>query len=241
MKGSIIKKSVWVLALSASLVSQAFSAEEYSAIQAQLKKVIPDAPAAQITPSPFPGVYQVSVGPMVIYMSKDGQYLLNGDLIRLDTRENLTELAKASARKSELDKIEESTLIVYPAQGEQKHRVTVFTDIDCPYCAKLHKEIPELNKAGIAVRYMAHPRSGLATPSYLKAVSVWCSADKGKTMDEAMKGGVVEPKTCKNPVENHMMQAELFGVNGTPNIVLDSGELLPGYVPAKELIKLLAK
>lgn len=236
-----VKKLSAALVLSSCLLSSAFAAEDYSAIQAQLKKVIPNAPAATVVPSPFPGVYQVNVGPMVVYMSKDGQYLLNGDLIRLDTRENLTELAKAGMRKAELDKMDASSMIIYPAQGEQKHRITVFTDIDCPYCAKLHKEIPELTKAGIAVRYLAYPRSGLATPSYQKAVSVWCAGDNLKTMDEAMRGEAVASNTCVNPVEAHMQQAELFGVNGTPNILLDSGELLPGYVPAKELIKLLAK
>ena len=208
-------------------------------IQQQLQKIIPNAPQASIVESVIPGMFEVSVGPLIIYMSADGKYAFNGSLINLDTRENLTDLSKANARNEAMAKVPESSMIVYPANGKQKHVITVFSDIDCPYCHKLHKEIPEMNQAGITVRYMAYPRSGLNSPSYFKAVSAWCADNPAKAMDDAMLGKTLPKKQCDNPVEMHMEQAQFFGVNGTPNIILDDGNMIPGYVPAKELVQIL--
>jgi thiol:disulfide interchange protein DsbC len=222
-------------------VALAGPAEDKQVIQAQLKQIIPDAPPAQIEPSVIQGLYEVSVGPMVLYMTADGKYAFNGSLIDLETRENLTEAAKAEARKAQMAKVPQESMIVYPAKGDVKHTITVFSDIDCPYCHKLHKEIPALNEAGVTVRYLAYPRSGINTPSYHKAVSVWCSEDPAKRMDDAMIGKAVPPKRCDNPVADHMRLAREFGVNGTPNIILERGDLLPGYVPAQELIQLLRR
>lgn len=228
--------------LSVSLVSSMtmnVSAADTTAIETQLKTMLPNTAKATVTPTPVEGLYQVQVGMTVVYMSADGKYLLNGNLIELESRDNLTDLAKSSARQSAMRSISESSMIVYPAKGKQTHFITVFSDIDCPYCAKLHKEIPALNEAGITVRYLGYPRSGMGSPSYYKAVSVWCAKDSVKAMDDAMLGKPIESKVCVNPVRDHIMEAERFEVNGTPNIILDNGELLPGYVPAKELIKIL--
>ena len=177
-----LKKSLLVVALTGLCSGMAFAANEAeispdvkNVIQQQLQKIIPNAPQANIEASVVPGLYEVAVGPLVIYMSEDGKYAFNGSLINLDTRENLTDMAKAKARNNAMAKVPESSMILYPAKGEQKHVVTVFSDIDCPYCHKLHKEIPAMNEAGITVRYMAYPRSGVDTPSYFKAVSAWCA------------------------------------------------------------------
>lgn len=228
-----------VMAETAASTKQAVTPEVKQVIQAQLLKIIPNAPQANIESSVIPGMFEVAVGPLVIYMSADGKYAFNGSLIDLETRENLTDMAKAKARNEAMAKVPESSMILYPAKGQQKHVVTVFSDIDCPYCHKLHKEIPAMNEAGITVRYMAYPRSGVNTPSYFKAVSAWCSDNPAKAMDDAMAGKMLPKKECENPVSMHMEQAQYFGVNGTPNLILDNGDMIPGYVPAKELIQLL--
>lgn len=240
-----IQKNIWagVLAstvlLSVAPVTQA--ADDYAAIKHRLQTIIPtNANNAVITKSAVQGVYQVQLGMTVVYMSKDGRFLINGSLVDLDTQTNLTRKAQANARKIALTGIPEETMIVYPGkEGKKQHTITVFSDIDCPYCKKLHEEIPKLNKAGVTVRYIAYPRAGVNSPSYNKAVSVWCADDKNKAMDEAMSGKTPVSKTCKNPVKDHMMQAEVFEVSGTPNIILDSGDMLPGYVPANKLIQML--
>lgn len=219
------------------------AADDTSAIQDRLQTIIPnDAKNAEITATPVPGLYQIKIGMTVVYMSQDGKHLVNGNVIDLDTNKNLTKQTQNEVRKLALSNVAESSMIVYPAKegkNKAKHTITVFTDIDCPYCAKLHKEIPALNEAGINVRYLAYPRSGMGSPSYFKAVSVWCAKDPLKAMDDAMVGLPPESKQCQNPVRDHMMQAQIFEVNGTPNMILDTGELIPGYAPAKELIAIL--
>ncbi|MBD3612356.1 MAG: DsbC family protein [Hydrogenovibrio crunogenus] len=233
---SVVKRlglSMMVLAASNQV------AADEAAIQKKLNQLIPNAAAANIKESVIPNLYEVSLGAKIIYMSGDGQYIVNGHIINLDTRENVTEQALNQTRKTELDKLSASTMIVYPAKGEKKRTITVFSDIDCPYCRKLHKEIPALNQAGIEVRYMAYPRAGVGSDAYKKAVSVWCAKDSATAMNDAMTTGQVALKTCQNPVKQHMQQAENFGVTGTPNIIFDSGKMIPGYAPANELIKLL--
>jgi len=240
----LLQKGLRGLAFSALLFSAGLSAAEsempndLADIKAQLTNMLEDSSSAVITPTPVVGLYQIQVGMTVVYMSQDGQYLLNGSLVDLTTLANLTEGAKSATRKSLMDAVDVDSMIIYPAKGDPKHYMTVFTDIDCPYCAKLHRDIPELNKAGITVRYLSYPRTGVGSESYLKAVSVWCSKKSDKVMNEAMRGGAVKSLSCQHPVDKHLKLARDFSVNGTPNIVLDSGEILPGYVPANEIIKI---
>lgn len=229
-----------VLLTSATAVQAAGA--DTAAIKKRLQAIVPNgSDLAKITQTAIPGLYQIQLGMTVVYMSKDGQFLVNGNLINLDSNKNLTKLAQSKARKVALADISEDSMIVYPVTGDKgkQHTITVFTDMDCPYCAKLHKEVPALNKAGVEVRYLAYPRAGMGSPSYFKAVSVWCADDPAKSLDDVMHGIPPEKKQCKNPVREHMMHAEAFEVNGTPNIILDNGDLIPGYVPAKKLIQLL--
>ena len=125
----------------------------------------------------IPGLFEVSYGPDVIYISKDGHYVLQGDLIDAETRQNLTESVRASARLKLINALDQKTMIVFAPQNV-KHTVTVFTDVDCAFCRKLHSQIADYNRFGIAIRYLAFPRTGVNTESYYKAVSVWCSADR---------------------------------------------------------------
>ncbi|GAB6069573.1 bifunctional protein-disulfide isomerase/oxidoreductase DsbC [Thiomicrorhabdus hydrogeniphila] len=241
----IMQKKIWVGVLTGAVLltgaplSQA--ADDTAIIKQRLQTIIPtNAKHAVITKTSIDGLYQIQLGMTVVYMSKDGKYLVNGNVVDLDTQINLTREAQAKARKVALTAIPENSMIIYPGKaGKTQHTITVFSDIDCPYCSKLHKEVPELNAAGVTVRYIAFPRDGVDSPSYKKSVSVWCADDKKTAMDKAMQGEPIQSKTCKNPIKEHIKQAEIFEVNGTPNIILESGDLLPGYVPAKKLIQML--
>lgn len=235
---TIINRFTFILSmLMFGFVSSAFA--DIQTIQQTLKKMVPDAPDAKITQSVIPGLYQVILGTRVLYIDQDAKYVLSGNLISLNTRENLTQSAENGVRKSILAGLDETKMVIYPSKGETKYTITVFSDIDCPYCRKFHAEIPALNEAGIKVRYLSFPRAGVGSESYHKAVSAWCATDRVKALNQVMSGVTIPEKTCKNPVVNDMKLAELFGVNGTPNLLLDDGELLPGYVPAKDLIRKL--
>ena len=182
-------------------------------------------------------------GPRLVYVTEDARFLLQGSIIDMQTRENITE---PRLMKAKIDAVEgvgvENMLVFSPPEGTAvKHRVNVFTDIDCGYCRKLHAEMPEYNKNGIEIRYLFYPRAGRGTESYKKAVRVWCSQDRHKAMDIAKAGNPVPASNtnCENPVDGHMALGTMVGVSGTPALVLDDGQLVPGYVPAARLVKML--
>ncbi len=236
-RGKIAASVAAAVALTMAITVQAGDVEN---IQKGLAKLLPGSPPDSIEPTPIKGLYQVMVGPQVLYMSGDGKYLLQGTLVDIPGKRNLTEPAEEKAKLAAIKRVGEDKMISFGSK-DAKHTITVFTDIDCPYCAKLHKEMPKYNKAGIRVRYMFFPRAGVGSSSYEKAIAVWCAADRKKALTDAKAGKPIEMKKCDNPVLQHMKLGEAMGVRGTPAIVLDDGEMLPGYVPASRLAAYLDK
>lgn len=192
----------------------------------------------EIKPSPIPGLYQVIAPPMVIYMTKDARYVVNGDIVDLVHQVNISAAERAKAKQQALAKVSEKDMIIYKPK-QVKHVVTVFTDIDCPYCRKLHSEIPEYNKRGIEIRYMAYPRAGIGSRSYHEAVAAWCAKDRKKALLMAIQGEPIPQKTCKNPVAAEYKLGMELGINGTPTIILANGQVVPGYAPPEQLSMVL--
>lgn len=193
-----------------------------------------------VTATPIPGIYEVAYGAQLFYVSEDGKYLFKGDIYDLQKRVSLTEEHRAGARLAALNALGESSMIIYPAKGKAKHTITVFTDIDCGYCRKLHQGMAEMNNLGITVRYLSFPRAGVNSDSYYKAVKVWCAKDRNKAMDLAKTDQpVAETKNCDAPILRHMALAQSFGVSYTPAIVLDDGRLIPGYLSPQQLASVL--
>jgi len=228
---------IFAAAAAFTLAAPAF-AEAPAAIEARLKQVLPELQIDSVTETPVPGVYEVMLGSQVIYVSRDGRYMMQGRLIDLETREDLTEPRRSAARKQAVDQVGEDRMVIF-APDKPKHTVTVFTDIDCGYCRKLHREIDSYLKAGIRVRYLFYPRAGEGSASFKEAVSVWCADDRLQAMTDAKAGKPVAAKTCENPVIDHMQLGESIQISGTPAIVLESGDLVPGYVPADRLAAML--
>lgn len=188
--------------------------------------------------APVPGFYEATFGTEVYYVSADGRYLFAGNLLDLERQQNLTERRLAEVRTDLLAGIDEDSTIVYGGD-DLPHTVTIFTDIDCSYCRKLHRGMAEMNELGIQVRYLAFPRAGAGSKSYDKAVSVWCADDRQAAMDRAKAGKQPEKAECDAPVKSHLALGKKLGVSGTPGLVLEDGRLLPGYVPPQRLLKLL--
>jgi len=130
-------------------------------------------------------------------------------------------------------------MAVFPATGERKAVIEVFTDVDCPYCRKLHQEVPKLNQMGVEVRYLAYPRAGVGSPGYDKLVTAWCSTDRRDAITRLKRGEQLPKKTCKNPVAQEYELGHAVGLEGTPAIVLEDGRMLPGYMSATELSQVL--
>jgi thiol:disulfide interchange protein DsbC len=191
-----------------------------------------------IKPSPVRGLFEVTVGPKLFYVSEDGAFLIQGHIIDLKARDDVTEPRQAAARVSALNKMGIENMIVFKPKVT-KHPIYVFTDIDCGYCRKLHSEIDQYLKEGMEVRYLFFPRAGEGSDSWLKAESVWCSKDRNAALTQAKKGENPGSQTCKNPVAEQYKLGLDLGANGTPMIVTDKGTMLPGYVPAAQLSKML--
>ena len=213
-----------------------------AALKKRLAKTLPGVPVDAVRATPMPGIYEIQSGLNFGYVTLDGRYLIDGDLNDLATSQRLTENNRRVARLKLIDGIGAAQTIEYaPANLPAKYTVTVFTDIDCGYCRKLHQHIAEYNADGIAVRYVFYPRSGPDTPSFHKAEKVWCAADRKAALTEAKLGAGYEgDMSCANPVMAHLKLAAQLGLRGTPAILLPDGEVVPGYQTPAELLKVLA-
>jgi thiol:disulfide interchange protein DsbC len=165
--------------------------------------------------------------------------MIQGEMLDLKERRSLSEPRRQEARLSTIGAVSEKSMLIYPAKGQKKHVITVFTDIDCGYCRRLHQHMAEMNEQGIEVHYLFMPRAGLDSDSYRKAVAVWCAEEPRQAMTEAKLGKNVSYKECANPVRDHMALAEEMGVNATPTIITGKGSLWPGYLPPGELLQRL--
>jgi thiol:disulfide interchange protein DsbC len=232
---TLLKSSV--LAAAVLALTSAHADEE--AVKKALAVSMPTAKIDSVKPSEIKGVYEAVIEGNIYYVSEDGKYLLQGHLIDIKAKKDLTEEKLAAEHKKDLDAMGENNMIIFPSKIK-KYQISVFTDIDCGYCRKLHTEIDQYLAEGITVRYLFYPRAGKGSESYNKAVSVWCAADRNAAFTAAKQGKPVENKQCKNPVDAHMALGEKFGARGTPMIVTEKGTVIPGYVPAKDLAKALA-
>ncbi|MEE3169216.1 MAG: DsbC family protein [Pseudomonadota bacterium] len=234
-----IKPFVVVLGLIAGLFSSAVvsAGEIEDRIAERLSKAVPGLQVTSVRESEASGLYEVqSNNGETIYTTVDGQYLMTGDLLKITDQgiANVTEAGRAEARRATMAEFGDEGAITFAAENE-KAVVDVFTDIDCPYCRKLHDEVAQLNEYGITVNYYAFPRSGPGTPSFTKYVSVWCADDQQAAMNAAKAGRTVEQASCDNPVEAQYRLGGKVGVTGTPAIVLEDGTMVRGYVPAARL------
>lgn len=203
-----------------------------------LLSAIPNLAIKNIQETPVKGVYQVETNSgEVLFSSSNGRYFFTGDMYSVDGSklQNLSEIKREKARIGKIDSITDDQKITFPAVGERKGSITVFTDIDCGYCRKLHKEVPELNAMGVDVSYLAYPRAGINSESYKKYVSAWCADDKLDAMTRAKNGQSLASKVCENPVANQFNLGREIGISGTPAIILDNGTLIPGYIDAKKI------
>ncbi len=198
---------------------------------------MPDLPITAVYATPIPDIFGVELtGGQSLYGTKNGDFIIAGDMYQLgDEMVNLAEERRAVARRAILDTVPHEEMVIFSPAGPTKTHVSVFTDVDCTYCRKLHQEMGDINARGIEVRYLAYPRRGLDNPTYDKIVSAWCSDNPNKAITDLKAGRDIANSTCSNPVAKQYELGQQVGVTGTPAIVTASGRLLPGYLPAAEL------
>ncbi|MGV6851057.1 MAG: DsbC family protein [bacterium] len=224
--------SLCLLAISGLVLAQD---SQQHIIEASLQKLIPGAKVESIAETPINDLYEVVVNGQLVYISKDGKYLVQGSLFDVERRIDLTEGAKSKVRKAAIANLDLSQSITFKAKN-QKHEVVVFTDIDCGYCRKLHSQIAQYNADGLTIHYLFFPRAGIGSESYNKAVSVWCSDDQKSALTNAKTGTTPEAKSCANPVKDQYELGKKVGVTGTPAIMTLDGQLIAGYMPPERLL-----
>ena len=220
--------------LLAAVSLAAVAGDDYSKIEQRIRALAPHANSIAISEIPIEGILQVQVNGDIAYISTDAKYMFQGRIIDLDTKEDLTEAAKAGIRKElmlDMDPVEQISF----SPKDPVHELMVFTDIDCGYCRKLHSQVVEYNKQGIAIHYLAFPRAGVGSRSYEKAVAVWCADDQQFALTQAKLGSDPDPLQCENPVAEQYQLGIDLGVTGTPALLTSSGQLIPGYVPPEQL------
>lgn len=218
----------------ATLSNAILAKDKFELVEERIRALAPSAKSIAVSETRMNGILQVQVEGDIVYATDDGRYLLQGRVIDMETREDLTETAKAAVRKELLDGIDPSQQIEFIPENTT-YNLTVFTDIDCGYCRKLHSQMAEYNDQGIAIHYMAFPRAGIGSESYDKFVSVWCADDQQAAMTAAKTGADPEPRQCDNPVAEQYQLGIALGVTGTPAIMTQDGTLIPGYVPPETL------
>lgn len=234
-----MQKKLLMLLLGVALPAIVVAAEnEFERIRAELAHAFPDLANATVRESPLPGLFEVELDGQIAYISRDARFLVVGDLIDIKSRANLSEQARARTAVRLIEEVGEANMIVM-GPDKPKRTLTVFTDVDCPYCARLHLDVPELTRNGVRVRYLLFPRAGVGSETYKKSVAVWCASDRVKAVGIAKAGGKIDMKTCPNPVDRHYALGQRLGVSGTPTIYLDNGHKIGGYVPADKMLALL--
>lgn len=219
-----------LLAVSLTAVAE----DDYSRVEERIRTLAPNAKSIAISETPLEGILMVQINSDIVYTSADGRYLIQGRVVDMDTREDLTESAKSGVRKDLLTDVDKSGQITFSPENPT-YELMVFTDIDCGYCRKLHEQMAEYNEQGIAISYMAFPRAGIGSKSYEKAVSVWCADDPQAAMTLAKMGSDPDPEQCENPVAEQYQLGIQLGVTGTPALMTSTGVLIPGYVPPDQL------
>jgi thiol:disulfide interchange protein DsbC len=236
---------VGLLALCGTLAQTAAPAQQPAAepegaqAPAEVASHIPGAKADELRPSPIKGIYEYTRGTEIAYVTADGKYAINGDLYDIAKDNNLSEAHRRELRAQMIAAFPESQMLIFGPQ-DAKYTVTVFTDVDCGFCRKLHSQMAEYNRLGIRVRYLLYPRTGPNTSSWTKAEQVWCSPDRNDALTRAKLGQDLKTKPCTdNPVAHSYKLGQDFALQGTPAIIMADGELLGGYEPPDVLVKSL--
>lgn len=209
----------------------------------KINLILPDGIKVQdISFSDERNLYVINVGDIQpIYMLPDGEHVILGDIFNISEGEaqSTTEKDKNIFRKNKL--ITSNLETIDFLAKKEKYSLTVFTDVDCGYCRKFHNEIDQYNNLGISIKYLAFPRAGIDSESYTKMVSAWCSDQADLSITLLKDNKSIPSNSCENSVAEQFELGRTLGITGTPALITQSGKLLPGYVPAQELLMLLQK
>ena len=205
----------------------------------KLKPYFPEIKTENINTSELDGYYEVVLtNPWidVMYISMDGKYVIQGAVTDLELMTNISTNRINSIKREILESISDDDKIIFKAENEQ-YVVHVYTDVDCPYCAKLHADMQELNALGITVKYLASPLEQLHPNAQSAMEKIWCAEDKALAIHNyKTRRYLPDSAECVNPVAEQLAISKQLGVNGTPSIFFENGTNLPGYLPPNDVL-----
>lgn len=238
--GSLISRTLLTGAVALALgLSQTVSAEDQlDEVRANLQENMPNLPIDTLRTTDAPGLYELISQGQIAYVTEGGRYIIAGDLIDLQTQTNLTNAVQNEQRREVADSIPDEQKIIYPAEGETKYEILVLTDPSCPFCEKLHQELPALSQAGVEVQYLLTPRQGPGSPAFIESSQIMCDDDQKGLIDVAMERQNVDGEACMDElITQNTQYAQQLGMSGTPHIILPDGTPMPGFRPADELLE----
>ena len=208
--------------------SIAAAATPEETVKTAMGKLAPQVKIDVVQESVIPGFYEAIVGSQFIYVSRDGRFILDGSAIDVDSQRDITEAARARSRMASLKDLGADKRIIF-SPPQPRHSVTVFTDIDCPFCRRFHQQIDAYNAAGIAVEYVFLPLD-IHPGADKKAEAVWCADDRKAAFTAAMNGADTGTATCENPIAESTRIARAIGINGTPTMLAADGSRVPPQI-----------
>ena len=229
-----MKSMTGVFAAIGVVLSMPATAADESAIEERVRALVPEIETLAIAETPVPGMMEVQLNNEILYMSEDGRYLVQGRMIDLETQTDLTDAAKTVLRREKLTGLDESQMVSFGPE-DAEYELMVFTDTDCGYCRRLHEQIDEYIDEGIRINYLAFPRAGAGSETFNTMVSVWCADDQQSAMNTAKSGQQPPQAKCDDPVQEQYQLGKSLGVTGTPSMMTPNGDMIPGYVPPKQL------
>ncbi|ADL56660.1 DsbC family protein [Gallionella capsiferriformans] len=219
-----MNKILSLLLLLACSAANAGEAEIRQSLQGKVGKL------EHIAKTPYAGLYEIMIGDKVLYTDELGLYLIDGSVIDVKNRTDLTEQRRRQLFNFDKLPLE---LAVKRVKGNGKRKLAYFTDPQCGYCKKLEKELSKVSDVTLYMfLYPIFPGSEEIVRN------VRCAKDPAKTWDDLMLKGIAAASiACKTPTDKVMAFGREKQVNGTPNLIFADGTQVPGYLPAEELEK----
>jgi len=192
----------------------------------------------EVTKAPIPGLYEVRVnGFEIFYTDEQGNYLLQGNLIDVKERKNLTEERVEKLSQVAFDKLPAKDAIKI-VRGNGKRRLAVFADPNCGYCKQFERDLTKVDN--VTIQLFLYPVLG--PDSVVKSRNIWCAKDKAKSWDDWMQRGVAPAAAeCDTTALTRNREfGQKYNITGTPTLIFSDGTRAPGAIPAAQVEKQLA-
>lgn len=207
---------------------------EAQAVRKLVLERFPGADIRHIAKTAYAGLYEVMFDDQMIYVDPRVDYVFVGSVYDAKTKTNLTE------RKSrELNRVAWGDLpldlAIKKVKGTGARKLAVFSDADCPFCARLEETLKGVDD--VTIYTFLYPIDQLHPDAARKSRLIWCAPDRVKAWDEFFASGKLPDNagTCDTPIAATAALGQKLKVTATPTLVFADGSVVPGALPAANL------